>query len=149
MEERALLSADEVRRLDKDLAILVPERQNPLMVQRIVYFEDPVFKAIFDAQRGPLPYPVKQDPEVGVLRRALAELKDEVKAQMGKGNFGYRVEVASVAPVPAAGAVADEMALEQVNDADGRDVEKSVAVRTENVAGRMQLLDDAIDHELA
>lgn len=149
MEERALLSADEVRRLDKDLAILVPERQNPLMVQRIVYFDDPVFKAIFDAQRGPLPYPVKQDPEVAVLRQELVELKVEVKAQMGKGNFGYRVEVASVAPVPAAGAVADEMALEQVNDADGRDVEKSVAVATENVAGRMQLLDDAIDHELA
>jgi type IV secretory pathway TraG/TraD family ATPase VirD4 len=55
MEERPLLSADEARKLDKDLAILVPERQNPLMVRRVVYFEDPVFKAIYEGQRRSLP----------------------------------------------------------------------------------------------
>lgn len=56
----------------------------------MMYFEDPVFKAIFDAQCGLLPYPVKQDPEVAVLRRELPELKVGVKAQLGKDNFGYR-----------------------------------------------------------
>jgi type IV secretion system protein VirD4 len=150
MEERALLSADEVRRLDKDLAILVPERQNPLMVQRIVYFEDPVFKAIFDAQRGPLPYPVKQDPEVAVLRRELAELKVEVKAQMGKGNFGYRAaEVASVAPVPVAGDVADEMVAESGNEPVDQEPDDISAAKSDRVFGRMRLLDDSIDRELA
>lgn len=145
MEERALLSADEVRRLDKDLAILVPERQNPLMVQRIVYFEDPVFKAIFDAQRGPLPYPVKQDPEVAVLRRELAELKDEVKVQLGKGNFGYlAVEAASVAPVPDAGAVADEMAAERVGNSSVQNTAVPVFLGIENLAERMKFIETEI-----
>jgi type IV secretion system protein VirD4 len=150
MEERALLSVDEVRRLDKDLAILVPERQNPLMVQRIVYFEDPVFKAIFDAQRGPLPYPAKQDPEVAVLRRELAELKVEVKAQIGKGNFAYRAaEVANVAPADVAGTVADEMASEQVGNSNDQDTERQASIGTGSVSERMQLIDNEIDRELA
>ena len=145
MEERALLSADEVRRLDMDLDILVPERQNPLMVQRIVYFEDPVFKAIFDAQRGPLPYPVKQDPEVAVLRRELAELKDEVKVQLGKGNFGYlAVEAASVAPVPDAGAVADEMAAERVGNSSVQNTAVPVFLGIENLAERMKFIETEI-----
>jgi type IV secretion system protein VirD4 len=150
MEERALLSADEVRRLDKDLAILVPERQNPLMVQRIVYFEDPVFKAIFDTQRGALPYPVKQDPEVAVLRRELDELKVEVKAQMGKGNFGYRAaEVASVGPAPVAGDVAAEMALGEVAAPVGLEVSEPVRAMLETVSERMQSIEEAFDRELA
>jgi type IV secretion system protein VirD4 len=149
MEERALLSADEVRRLDKDLAILVPERQNPLMVQRIVYFEDPVFKAIFDAQHGPLPYPVQRDPEVAVLRQELAELKIEIRAQLGNGNFGYRAaDTASFLPASAARAVADEIALEQVDNAEGQKGEKPKSAGIDNVTERMQLIEEEIDREL-
>jgi type IV secretion system protein VirD4 len=33
MEERPLLTPDEVRRLNPDQAILIPERQNPLLVR--------------------------------------------------------------------------------------------------------------------
>jgi type IV secretion system protein VirD4 len=118
------------------------------MVQRIVYFEDPVFRAIFDAQRGPLPYPVKQDPEVAVLRRELAELKVEVKAQLGKGNFGYRAaDAESAVTVPAAGDVADEMvATAELPQAQ----QKNDVALTEVVlaAGKMRMLDEKIDLEL-
>lgn len=150
MEERPLLAPDEVLRLDKDMAILVPERQNPLMVRRVVYFEDPVFKAIFEAQKGPLPYPAKQDPEVVQLRHELAELKDVVKAQLGKGNFGYRAEeAAEIASVPAAGAVAEEMAagvdagIAEVEEGEG------AADQRGQVFDRMQWLEEVIDQEMA
>ena len=111
MEERPLMSADDIRRLDADRAILVPERQNPLLAWRVVYFEDPVFKAIYAAQSGPLPFPVRQDPEVVALRREVSELRDAVKAQSEKANFGYRAEVAGAADEIAAdraGASGDE-----------------------------------------
>jgi type IV secretion system protein VirD4 len=52
MEERPLLTPDEVRRLNPDQAILIPERQNPLLVRRIVYFQDPDFKKIVRGAGG-------------------------------------------------------------------------------------------------
>ncbi|MFV2034590.1 MAG: type IV secretory system conjugative DNA transfer family protein, partial [Halocynthiibacter sp.] len=64
-EERPLLSADEVRRLSPDQVILVPERQNPVLAKRIVYYQDPKFMRIVAAQVGDLPYPKKDlVPEV-------------------------------------------------------------------------------------
>ena len=66
MEERPLLTPDEVRRLNPDQAILIPERQNPLLVHRIVYFQDPTFKKLFEAQKGALPYPPKEAADVQV-----------------------------------------------------------------------------------
>jgi type IV secretion system protein VirD4 len=143
MEERALLSADDARKLNKDLAILVPERQNPLMVQRIVYFEDPVFRAIFDAQRGPLPYPVRQDPEVGQLRQELAALRDAVKAAEGRGNFGYRAgDAVPVAVKPVAAGVAKEMSSPT---AASQDVPQADQEIPNLPLARMQALDAAIN----
>jgi type IV secretion system protein VirD4 len=72
-EERPLMTPDEVRRLDPDKIILIPERQNPILVDRIVYWQDAWFKTIIDAQKGPLPYP---DP----LRAELEDLRAEVMA---------------------------------------------------------------------
>ena len=80
MEERPLLTPDEVRRLNPDQAILIPERQNPLLVHRIVYFQDPTFKALFEAQSGPLPYPSKD----GATLRALAARVEELERQAGQ-----------------------------------------------------------------
>ena len=80
MEERPLLTPDEVRRLNPDQAILIPERQNPLLVHRIVYFQDPTFKALFEAQSGPLPYPSKD----GASLRALAARVEELERQAGQ-----------------------------------------------------------------
>jgi type IV secretion system protein VirD4 len=82
MEERPLLTPDEVRRLNPDQAILIPERQNPLLVQRIVYFQDPTFKALFEAQSGPLPYPPKETAAVQVLTARMEALERRLAERM-------------------------------------------------------------------
>jgi type IV secretion system protein VirD4 len=82
MEERPLLTPDDVRRLNPDQAILIPERQNPLLVQRIVYFQDPTFKALFEAQSGPLPYPPKEAAAVQVLTARMEALERRLAERM-------------------------------------------------------------------
>ena len=82
MEERPLLTPDEVRRLNPDQAILIPERQNPLLVHRIVYFQDPTFKALFEAQSGPLPYPPKEAAAVQVLTARMEALERRLAERM-------------------------------------------------------------------
>ena len=82
MEERPLLTPDEVRRLNPDQAILIPERQNPLLVQRIVYFQDPTFRSLFDAQKGPLPYPAKEAADVQVLAQRMEALERRLADRM-------------------------------------------------------------------
>lgn len=97
MEERPLLTPDEVRRLNPDQAILIPERQNPLLVHRIVYFQDPTFRSIFDAQTGPLPYPSRDGAKVQGLAERVEELErrvagmavvDFVRPEKGKAREG-------------------------------------------------------------
>jgi type IV secretion system protein VirD4 len=95
MEERPLLTPDEVRRLNPDQAILIPERQNPLLVQRIVYFQDPTFKALFEAQVGPLPYPSKD----GATLRALAARVEELERLTEQKNVVDFNRPAQVKPV--------------------------------------------------
>lgn len=92
MEERPLMSPDEVRKLSADTAILVPERQHPLRVRRIVYFEDAAFMKLYQAQTGPLPYPARLDPEVALLRAEVAAMKLSISAGR-KGVVVYRSEV--------------------------------------------------------
>ena len=75
MEERPLLTPDAVRRLNPDQAILIPERQNPLLVQRILHFQDPTFRTLFDAQSGPLPYPSRDGATMQALAARVAELE--------------------------------------------------------------------------
>ena len=82
MEERPLLTPDEVRRLNPDQAILIPERQNPLLVHRIVYFQDPTFKKLFDAQKGALPYPPKEVADVQVLTQRMEALERKLAERM-------------------------------------------------------------------
>jgi type IV secretion system protein VirD4 len=82
MEERPLLTPDEVRRLSPDQAILIPERQNPLLVHRIVYFQDPTFKKLFDAQKGALPYPPKEAADVQVLTQRMEALERRLAERM-------------------------------------------------------------------
>lgn len=74
-EERPLLTPDEVRRLDPNRIILVPERQNPIIADRIIYYRDPFFMAIADAQKGPLPYPDGFRSELDDLRAEVAALR--------------------------------------------------------------------------
>ena len=82
MEERPLLTPDEVRRLNPDQAILIPERQNPLLVHRIVYFQDPTFKKLFEAQKGALPYPPKEAADVQVLTQRMEALERKLAERM-------------------------------------------------------------------
>ncbi|HRK67227.1 MAG TPA: type IV secretory system conjugative DNA transfer family protein [Hyphomonas sp.] len=82
MEERPLLTPDEVRRLNPDQAILIPERQNPLLVHRIVYFQDPTFKTLFEAQSGPLPYPPKEAAAMQVLTARMEALERRLAERM-------------------------------------------------------------------
>ncbi|MDT1064698.1 type IV secretory system conjugative DNA transfer family protein [Paracoccus sp. CPCC 101403] len=77
-EERPLLSPDEISRLDRNKVILIPERQQPIMARRIVYYEDPFFRKIMAAQTGPLPYPTKEQREIRVLSDQLHALASQV-----------------------------------------------------------------------
>lgn len=99
MEERPLLTPDEVRRLSPDQAILIPERQNPLLVSRIVYFEDPTFLSLFNAQTGPLPYPSRDSAKVlGLVERM--EALERRLAGLGKIDYPTAPEPAPPAAVP-------------------------------------------------
>lgn len=75
-EERPLLTPGEVRNLDPNKIILIPERQNPIIVDRIVYYQDAYFKPIFDAQKGPLPYPDAMRAELDEMKARLTALQE-------------------------------------------------------------------------
>jgi type IV secretion system protein VirD4 len=124
MEERPLLTPDEVRRLNPDQAILIPERQNPLLVHRIVYFQDPTFKKLFDSQKGPLPYPPKEAADVQVLtqrmealERRLAErlLVDFVRPEKAKAEAPVEPEPKLAAEIVAREDIVPEAELAAVD----------------------------------
>ena len=124
MEERPLLTPDEVRRLNPDQAILIPERQNPLLVHRIVYFQDPTFKKLFDAQKGALPYPPKEAADVQVLtqrmealERKLADrmLVDFVRPERAKAEAPVEPEPKLAAEIVAREEIVPEAELTAVN----------------------------------
>lgn len=135
MEERPLMSPDEVKKLDANVAILVPERQQPLRVSRIVYYEDAVFRAIYEGQVGPLPYPVRQDPEVALLRAEVAALKQSIGAG-GKGVVVYRSEVDGGIAADVAQAPHESSSAFQSNE----DLSQSAA----KVIAKMRAFEDAI-----
>ena len=76
-EERPLMSPDEVKKLDASKVILIPERQNPILADRIVYYEDPYFSKIMAAQSGPLPYPDERH-QIRSMRDEIEKLQDQV-----------------------------------------------------------------------
>ncbi|AUH66799.1 type IV secretory system conjugative DNA transfer family protein [Paracoccus zhejiangensis] len=76
-EERPLMSPDEVRKLDASRVILIPERQNPILADRIVYYRDRYFSKIMAAQAGPLPYPGERH-QIRSMRAAIEKLQVQV-----------------------------------------------------------------------
>lgn len=76
-EERPLMSPDEVKKLDASKVILIPERQNPILADRIVYYEDPYFSKIMSEQAGSLPYPDERD-QIRSMRDEIEKLQDQV-----------------------------------------------------------------------
>lgn len=76
-EERRLMTPDEVKKMDSSKVILIPERQNPILTNRIVYYEDPFFREIMKSQKGPLPYPDERH-DMAVMREQIAQLQATV-----------------------------------------------------------------------
>ncbi|HQU69621.1 MAG TPA: type IV secretory system conjugative DNA transfer family protein [Albidovulum sp.] len=135
MEERALLSPDEIKRLSPMKVILLPERQNPIMAERIVYYEDPTFRAMLDKQTGALPYPPVEIAEIAALRAEVAELREQfgairhrarskgLAAEIAETQVAATGEPAQVQPVPEAapsarGATPAEARAAEVNEDD-------------------------------
>lgn len=85
-EERPLLTSSQIRKLDASHVILIPEKQHPILAERIEYYRDPVLQPIYDAQEElELPYP---DEERNALRdvqeqlNATAQLRAEHQREM-------------------------------------------------------------------
>ncbi|MFV0297206.1 MAG: type IV secretory system conjugative DNA transfer family protein [Hyphomicrobiaceae bacterium] len=77
-EDRPLLSAAQIRRLDDKKVIILPQRQQPILAQRIEYFNDPYLAPLWEAQKGtPLPYP----PKAEIVQE---QMKDELTAEREK-----------------------------------------------------------------
>lgn len=74
------MTPDEIRRLSPERVILIPERQNPILAERIVHYRDPTFRALLEQQTGPYPYPPDEIAEVAALRAELAEMRAEMGA---------------------------------------------------------------------
>lgn len=77
-EERPLLTPDEVIRLDRNQVILIPERQHPILADRIVWYKDPIFRPLMESQSGPLPYPSKEADHLRRMQDDMAELRATV-----------------------------------------------------------------------
>ncbi|MFG6082672.1 type IV secretory system conjugative DNA transfer family protein [Paracoccus litorisediminis] len=102
-EERPLMTPDELKKLDRDKVILIPERQHPIIAERIVYYEDPYFKGLMAAQKGPLPYPSREGEGLRRLRETVEDLTRRIE---GRGLITYpSVEPAGVATARPDGAV--------------------------------------------
>ena len=118
-EERPLLTPGEVRNLDPNKIILIPERQNPIIVDRIVYYQDAYFKPIFDAQKGPLPYPDAMRAELDELRAEVTSLREARVAYPPAENAakGKKGKGKKQSEPPLAREVADEAHAEKVRKA--------------------------------
>jgi len=81
-EERPLMTPDELKKLDRNKVILVPERQHPVIAHRIVYYEDPYFREIMAAQNGPLPYPSREAEDLRSLREKVEDLTQRIERRM-------------------------------------------------------------------
>lgn len=119
MEERPLLSPDEIKRLSPMKVILLPERQNPIMAERIVYYEDPTFRALIEKQSGPLPYPPVEIAEIVALRAEVAELREQfgaIRHRARPKGFAASIAVAPKEVPPAAEPTPAERAAEDNGD---------------------------------
>lgn len=68
-EELPLFTAAQLRGLPKSKVLLMPEGHQPILADKIVYYADPVFKPIFESQKGPYPYPSRQLQHIDSLEQ--------------------------------------------------------------------------------
>ncbi len=63
-EKRPLLTAQEIRGMDPNKILIVPDSQNPILGDRIKFFESKAIRAIHEAQtKVDYPYPPASDPK--------------------------------------------------------------------------------------
>ncbi|SDL76793.1 type IV secretion system protein VirD4 [Paracoccus chinensis] len=142
-EERPLLTPGEVRNLDPNKIILIPERQNPILVDRIVYYQDAYFKPIFDAQKGPLPYPDAMRAELDEMRARLTALQEARVAyppaeDASKTKKGRKGKTQEQQPEPK---LAREVAEAKVEKAAAEEAARQGAVETPADAGAVPAAD--------
>jgi len=96
-EDRPLLSAAQIRRLDDDKVIILPQRQQPILADKIEYHSDPFLRRLWEAQKGAFPYPSleseaaaavsdtieTEQARVMALENTVAELKGSAPAGCG------------------------------------------------------------------
>ncbi len=88
-EERPLMLPQDITKLHPDKVILVPSGQNPVMAQRIKYYEDPYFMSLINAQSGKLPYPEITTSDIRSLITAeVREALDKVSVSQNLGVAG-------------------------------------------------------------
>ncbi len=74
-EERPLLTDSQIRKLDNSHVILIPEKQHPILAERIEYFRDPMLQPIYDAQDGlEFPYPDEEENDQHDVQDQLNEI---------------------------------------------------------------------------
>lgn len=81
-EDRPLLSKQEIRDMDPDKIIILPERQNPILANRIKYYESKEIMKIHKAQQNrDYPFPQKDESHnpvtIGQVRVGAAEARDD------------------------------------------------------------------------
>lgn len=126
-EERPLMSPDEVKKLDASRVILIPERQNPILADRIEYFRDKFFMKIMESQSGPLPYPDDRHQlqsmraEIESLRTQVAQFRPIAYVQPTTITArAVMAEVEATQPV-----MTDEEAREALRPSDEENIRKA------------------------
>jgi type IV secretion system protein VirD4 len=89
-EHRPLLSKQEIRDMDPDKIIILPERQNPILADRIKYYESREILKIHKAQNGhEYPFPkvdqAAKSMTMKEVREAASVAKTEDQAAAEKG----------------------------------------------------------------
>ncbi|WP_299593233.1 type IV secretory system conjugative DNA transfer family protein [uncultured Tateyamaria sp.] len=86
-EDRPLLSAAQIRRLDDDKVIILPQRQQPVLADKIKFYQDPFLRPLWENQTGAFPYPSKESEEqanisvtVSIEQTKVANLEKKVEA---------------------------------------------------------------------
>lgn len=72
-EDRPLLSAAQIRRLDDSKVIILPQRQHPILADKITYYDDPVLSPHWKSQNGPFPFPDKDRVDPSEIGEALIQ----------------------------------------------------------------------------
>ena len=105
-EHRPLLSKQEIRDMDPDKIIILPERQNPILADRIKYYESREILKIHKAQEGhDYPYPTVDQAAKSMtmkeVREAASVAKGEEDAATEEAISGMTVDrkAATTAPI--------------------------------------------------